>query len=478
MGCAGEASMAYQDEGVGHEEHGHADHGLHRRGVLCGGGAAVFAAMVSSLIGESKAALAEAVVGPVPEVDRVAVRAVIDSYQIAVAPNASAANVEIQRFGWPLSAQPPQKALVSEFGLAMHVESQRGSEIRNVLVDFGFTPEALVNNVGLLGIDPAALDALVLSHGHYDHFGGLAGFLRQTKGSLKPKIPLPEGDRPRLRHPDALHGRALLRDREAGIAGKAATLLHGDAVRVPWRLTPREQRLMFRARSRPAMQTRQEANVQRPYKSVRELLAQRPPGVYAVDVGATVLDALRVMAERNIGAVVVLDGEALAGILSERDYARKGIIAGRAARETPVRDDDQRTRLRHARADGAAVHGADDRSPHPPSAGARKRHTHRHAFDRRPVKGNRLASRARHQGHGAGKARPVRAGNVQLLTRFRMPPSRAQPSAAVRRPTMGEPSPRYHGGSGASVEDAAQALAAVAAQGDEAIRSSAFALVR
>jgi hypothetical protein len=43
---------------------------------------------------------------------------------------------------------------------------------------------------------------------------------------------------------------------------------------------------------------------------------------------------------------------------------------------------------------------------------------------------------------------------------------------------MGEPSPRYHGGSGASVEDAAQALAAVAAQGDEAIRSSAFALVR
>jgi CBS domain-containing protein len=86
------------------------------------------------------------------------------------------------------------------------------------------------------------------------------------------------------------------------------------------------------------MQTPQEANVQRPYKSVRELLAQRPPGVYAVDVGATVLDALRVMAERNIGAVVVLDGETLAGILSERDYARKGIIAGRTARETPVRE--------------------------------------------------------------------------------------------------------------------------------------------
>src|SRR5262249_41845654 len=72
----------------------------------------------------------------------------------------------------------------------MHAETRRGTESRNVLMDFGFTPEALLNNTDLLGIDPAGLDALVLSHGHYDHFGGLAGFLRANNGKLKPKLPI------------------------------------------------------------------------------------------------------------------------------------------------------------------------------------------------------------------------------------------------------------------------------------------------
>jgi 7,8-dihydropterin-6-yl-methyl-4-(beta-D-ribofuranosyl)aminobenzene 5'-phosphate synthase len=72
----------------------------------------------------------------------------------------------------------------------MFAESQRGAETRNILRDFGFTPKTLINNIELLGIDPAAIDAMVLSHGHYDHFGGLVGFLQQHGIKLKRGLPL------------------------------------------------------------------------------------------------------------------------------------------------------------------------------------------------------------------------------------------------------------------------------------------------
>jgi 7,8-dihydropterin-6-yl-methyl-4-(beta-D-ribofuranosyl)aminobenzene 5'-phosphate synthase len=164
---------------------------MHRRDVVCGGGAVVFSAIVATLIGRATPARAAAISGSVPEVDRVAVRVVVDSYQFAVAPSRKIANVDIEHFGWGIgSGKPPENTLISEFGLSMHVESQRGSETRNVLIDFGFTPAAVVNNINLVGIDPARLDALVLSHGHYDHFGGLAGFLQQSKGRLKTRLPI------------------------------------------------------------------------------------------------------------------------------------------------------------------------------------------------------------------------------------------------------------------------------------------------
>jgi 7,8-dihydropterin-6-yl-methyl-4-(beta-D-ribofuranosyl)aminobenzene 5'-phosphate synthase len=72
----------------------------------------------------------------------------------------------------------------------MHLESRRANESRNMLLDFGFTPETLNNNLGMLGIAPESIDVLILSHGHYDHFGGLVGFLRQNRGKLRAGLPL------------------------------------------------------------------------------------------------------------------------------------------------------------------------------------------------------------------------------------------------------------------------------------------------
>ena len=80
---------------------------LHRRHVLCGGGAFVFATTIASLLGDSKPVCARAIVGSVPEVDRVSVRVVIDSYQFAVAAGKKMGSVDVQHFGWGLSVTSP-----------------------------------------------------------------------------------------------------------------------------------------------------------------------------------------------------------------------------------------------------------------------------------------------------------------------------------------------------------------------------------
>jgi 7,8-dihydropterin-6-yl-methyl-4-(beta-D-ribofuranosyl)aminobenzene 5'-phosphate synthase len=92
---------------------------------------------------------------------------------------------------WDLKPDaPPRASLSGEWGLSMHAQSHRGSEVRNVLIDFGYTPEVLLNNMSILGVDPSTFDALVLSHGHYDHFGGMVGFLAAYKSAIKRKMPL------------------------------------------------------------------------------------------------------------------------------------------------------------------------------------------------------------------------------------------------------------------------------------------------
>lgn len=72
--------------------------------------------------------------------------------------------------------------------------------------------------------------------------------------------------------------------------------------------------------------------------TVSQLLQNKGQNVWSVSPDDSVYKALELMADKNIGALLVLDGETPAGIFSERDYARKIILYGKASRETPVKD--------------------------------------------------------------------------------------------------------------------------------------------
>ena len=74
-------------------------------------------------------------------------------------------------------------------------------------------------------------------------------------------------------------------------------------------------------------------------KIVAHILKSKPEqAVYTITPAASVFDAVKLMAEKSIGALVVMEGEKVVGIITERDYARKIILMARSSKETPVRD--------------------------------------------------------------------------------------------------------------------------------------------
>lgn len=73
-------------------------------------------------------------------------------------------------------------------------------------------------------------------------------------------------------------------------------------------------------------------------RTVRQLLEGKSADVFSISPDAAVIDAIRMMAERRVGALLVMEGARLAGIISERDYARKVVLQGRSSKDTPVRD--------------------------------------------------------------------------------------------------------------------------------------------
>jgi 7,8-dihydropterin-6-yl-methyl-4-(beta-D-ribofuranosyl)aminobenzene 5'-phosphate synthase len=126
-----------------------------------------------------------------PVVDQIVVREITDNTHDIFLRGETRPGLAVSRTGFPQASQG--KTLESEWGLALHIQSHKGRETRRYLLDFGFTPDVYVNNLDILQIDVAQVDALIISHGHYDHVGGLMGFLEAKRSGMRPNLRLYTG---------------------------------------------------------------------------------------------------------------------------------------------------------------------------------------------------------------------------------------------------------------------------------------------
>jgi 7,8-dihydropterin-6-yl-methyl-4-(beta-D-ribofuranosyl)aminobenzene 5'-phosphate synthase len=162
--------------------------GIGRRGFLKG-----TAALAASAVGGFACVeIASAAPIEVPTVDKLVMRVLIDSAHDQVLKPATVQGVLHQPPGSGRGADYRQ-VLHNQWGLSLFLESQREAEARAILLDFGYSPDALLNNIGILKVDPSKVDALIVSHGHHDHYGGLNGFLTRYRSALAPDLKLYAG---------------------------------------------------------------------------------------------------------------------------------------------------------------------------------------------------------------------------------------------------------------------------------------------
>src|SRR5262249_37484300 len=94
-------------------------------------------------------------------------------------------------------ATPPRSTtrgnLHGEWGLLLVLQNQRAAEQRSFMLGFGYSAPGLLNNIEVIGVDPAKVDALILSHGLFDHYGGLQGFLKKYRSVLPADVKLYAG---------------------------------------------------------------------------------------------------------------------------------------------------------------------------------------------------------------------------------------------------------------------------------------------
>ena len=153
--------------------------GLSRRSVLSAGAMGLLAGAVGAAAAPRPAGLT------ITEVDSLTLQVVTDSATFGpFLDNLNLPGMKVVRAGNGGGPGPRMlpHALLGEFGLSIHAASTLNAQTRRVMVDFGYTHEVLTNNMALLGIDPARIDAAVLSHGHLDHYGGYAGLFGADAG--------------------------------------------------------------------------------------------------------------------------------------------------------------------------------------------------------------------------------------------------------------------------------------------------------
>ncbi len=160
-------------------------HFVSRRRFVLGSAAALsLGGSAYTAFGQSAAAL------KTPVVDSLVVQIVTDSSYDTPRPM-SHKLVKVRRKGF--TTAPSIKTLHSEWGLAMTLESRIGSDTRNLMLDYGYTPETLLNNIEFIGVDTSKIQGLIMSHGHFDHFGGLIGFLEKYRSRLPADLTLYAG---------------------------------------------------------------------------------------------------------------------------------------------------------------------------------------------------------------------------------------------------------------------------------------------